>query len=53
VFTRAIVRTPGINFAEGLATVDLGVPRYDQVLAQHARYCEALQKCGLTITTLG
>jgi dimethylargininase len=53
VFTRAIVRTPGKNFAAGLTTVDLGAPRYDQVLAQHARYCEALQACGLAITTLG
>jgi dimethylargininase len=47
-----MVRTPGTNFAEGLTSVDLGVPRYDQVLAQHARYCEALVACGLAITTL-
>jgi dimethylargininase len=53
VFTHAIVRTPGKNFAAGLTMVDLGAPRYDQVLAQHARYCEALQACGLAITTLG
>jgi dimethylargininase len=52
VFTHAIVRTPGKNFADGLTTVDLGAPRYDQVLAQHARYCEALRACGLAITTL-
>ena len=25
---------------------------YDQVLQQHARYCEALRECGLNITTL-
>jgi dimethylargininase len=52
VFTHAIVRTPGSNFAEGLTSVDLGVPRYGQALAQHARYCEALQACGLAITRL-
>jgi dimethylargininase len=52
VFTHAIVRTPGKNFAQGLTKVDLGVPRYDQVLAQHARYCEALKACGLAITRL-
>jgi dimethylargininase len=52
VFTRAIVRSPGSNFAMGLTSVDLGVPRYDQALAQHARYCEALQACGLAITSL-
>jgi dimethylargininase len=52
VFTHAIVRTPGSNFAEGLTSVDLGVPQYDLVLAQHARYCEALEACGLAITNL-
>jgi dimethylargininase len=52
VFKHAIVRTPGMNFAQGLTSVDLGIPRYDQVLAQHARYCEALVACGLAITTL-
>jgi dimethylargininase len=52
VFKHAIVRLPGSNFAQGLTTADLGVPRYDQVLEQHARYCDALQACGLTLTTL-
>ena len=52
VFQHAIVRLPGINFAQGLTTVHLGVPLYDKVLQQHARYCEALQECGLTLTTL-
>jgi dimethylargininase len=52
VFTHAIVRIPGKNFAQGLTTAYLGVPRYDLVLEQHARYCEALRECGLTITTL-
>jgi dimethylargininase len=52
VFQRAIVRIPGNNFAEGLTTVQLGAPRYDQVLQQHARYCDALRECGLSLTTL-
>jgi dimethylargininase len=52
VFKNAIVRIPGINFAQGLTTVLLGVPGYERVLQQHARYCEALQECGLTITAL-
>jgi dimethylargininase len=52
VFQHAIVRLPGINFAQGLTTVHLGVPLYEKVLQQHARYCEALQECGLTLTTL-
>jgi dimethylargininase len=46
------VRIPGTNFAEGLTTVDLGVPRYQEVVKQHARYCEALRECGLAITPL-
>lgn len=52
MFSRAIVRIPGSNFADGLTTVDLGVPHFDQVLAQHAHYCDALRECGLEITSL-
>jgi dimethylargininase len=52
VFTHAIVRIPGNNFAQGLTTADLGIPRHERVREQHARYCEALRDCGLTITTL-
>jgi dimethylargininase len=48
----AIVRIPGSNFAEGLTTVDLGVPGYDKVLQQHSRYSKALEECGLTVLTL-
>ncbi|MFZ0747325.1 MAG: arginine deiminase family protein [Terracidiphilus sp.] len=52
MFKHAIVRIPGSNFAAGLTSVDLGVPQYGLVLAQHARYCEALKECGLSLTTL-
>lgn len=52
MFTRAIVRIPGSNFADGLTTVDLGVPHLDQVIEQHARYCDALRECGLELTAL-
>ncbi len=52
MFKHAIVRPPGTSFAQGLTTVQLGVPLYDKVLQQHARYCEALQACGLKLTTL-
>ena len=51
-FTRAIVRPPGANFADGLTTVDLGVPDYALTLRQHAAYCEALERCGLTLIRL-
>jgi dimethylargininase len=52
MFTEAIVRVPGKNFAEGLTTVQLGVPDFELVLAQHAEYCAALRGCGLNVTTL-
>lgn len=52
MFKHAIVRLPGPNFADGLTTVDFGVPQFDQVLAQHGSYCNALQDCGLALTTL-
>jgi dimethylargininase len=52
MFTKAIVRQPAPNFADGLTTVDLGVPDYQKTLAEHERYCEALQTCGLTLTRL-
>jgi dimethylargininase len=52
LFTHAIVRIPGSNFADGLTTVDLGVPNFDQVLEQHTHYCDALRECGLELTVL-
>ncbi len=52
MFTRAIVRIPASNFADGLTTVDLGTPHFDEVLHQHARYCDALRECGLALTIL-
>jgi dimethylargininase len=52
MFTRAILRIPGGNFADGLTTVELGVPHFDKVLAQYAHYCDALRECGLELTIL-
>lgn len=52
MFKHAIVRVPGPDFAQGLTTVDLGAPDYQEVLRQHGSYCEALRACGLTVTTL-
>jgi dimethylargininase len=51
-FTQAIVRLPAPNFAQGLTTVSLGEPDFALVLEQHARYCEALEECGLSLTVL-
>jgi dimethylargininase len=52
MFHRAIVRPPAPNFADGLTTVDLGVPDVAKALQQHARYCEALERCGLELVRL-
>jgi dimethylargininase len=52
MFTRAIVRPPAPNFAEGLTTADLGAPNYQRALKQHKDYCGALGQCGLTLIRL-
>jgi dimethylargininase len=52
MFTRAIVRTPAPNFAEGLTTAGLGRPDYELALRQHEAYCAALERCGLTLKRL-
>ncbi|HEV7683785.1 MAG TPA: arginine deiminase family protein [Pyrinomonadaceae bacterium] len=52
MFTRAIVRPPGPNFAAGLTRHDSGVPNYERALGQHAAYCDALEQCGLELTRL-
>lgn len=52
MFTRAIVKRPGANFASGLTSVDLGAPDYQITLQQHEAYCRVLQDCGLTLTRL-
>lgn len=52
MFTHAITRLPGVNFAKGLTRVDRGPPSFEMALAQHAAYCDALRACGLQIITL-
>jgi dimethylargininase len=51
-FERAIVRPPAENFADGLTTADLGTPDWQTAVAQHERYCEALETCGLALSRL-
>ncbi|HET6893437.1 MAG TPA: arginine deiminase family protein [Pyrinomonadaceae bacterium] len=50
--TRAIVRRPSTNFGEGLTSAGLGAPDYSRAIDQHTAYCSALERCGLTLTTL-
>jgi len=52
MFTKAIVRLPASNFADGLTTVSLGKPDFATTIIQHQRYCEALRECGLALTHL-
>jgi dimethylargininase len=52
MFSKAIVRQPCKNFADGLTTVTLGSPVLDRTLEQHAAYCKVLEDCGLEITQL-
>jgi dimethylargininase len=50
--TRALVRKPSPNFADGLTQGDHGVPAYALAKAQHERYCEELERCGLKLQHL-
>ena len=50
--TRALVRRPSPNFADGLTQGDQGVPSYSVAKAQHDLYCETLERCGLRVTRL-
>ncbi len=52
MYTHAIVRKPGANFADGITTAQLGKPDYEKALQQHSLYCTALKKCGLKLTIL-
>jgi dimethylargininase len=51
-FSRAIVRPPGANFADGLSSAGEGAPDLALALRQHRSYCEALRNCGLDLTPL-
>jgi dimethylargininase len=48
----AIVRPPSASFANGLTSVHLGAPDVRKALAQHADYCAALERCGLSLVRL-
>jgi dimethylargininase len=51
-FTSAIVRPPADNFADGITTSALGVPDLVLARAQHAAYCHALRRLGVTVVAL-
>lgn len=52
MFTHAIARRPGENFAQGLSTSDLGTPSYELIVKQHQAYVETLRSLGLEVIVL-
>ncbi len=52
-FTRALMRRPAPNFAEGLTTATcLGAPDYQRAMRQFEAYAQALRDCGLEVAVL-
>lgn len=52
MFSHAITRLPGENFADGLTTADLGRPDYSRILQQHQAYRQTLTSLGLDVIVL-
>ncbi len=52
MFTHAITRKPGENFAQGLTSANLGPPSYALILEQHTAYLERLRSLGLEVVVL-
>jgi len=52
MFTHAIARMPGSNFAEGITTANLGKPDFSRMNRQHQAYIQALRSLGLEVTVL-
>ncbi|MFL5375416.1 MAG: dimethylarginine dimethylaminohydrolase family protein [Myxococcales bacterium] len=50
--SRAVLRRPGPDFAQGITTASLGAPDYSLLLAQHAAYADALRSLGLAVEVL-
>lgn len=50
--SKALVRKPGSNFADGVTEANLGAPDLQLALSQHSRYCQMLESCGLEVITL-
>lgn len=52
-FTRALLRRPAANFADGItASSHLGAPDYQRAMRQYDSYAQALRACGLDVTVL-
>jgi len=51
-FYQAIVRPPGLAFANALTSLDLGVPNLSKALEQHEAYVRAIERCGVVVRIL-
>lgn len=52
MFTRALLRSPGPDFADGLTTAELGRPTLAAMEAQHRAYAATLAELGLEVELL-
>ena len=52
MYTRAITRKPGPDFAQGITGADLGAPDFQRMLEQHAAYVALLRTLGLEVEVL-
>jgi dimethylargininase len=52
MYSHAIVRKPGTDFAEGITASNLGNPDYSSMLHQHTAYTQTLRKLGLHVDIL-
>ena len=52
MFAEAIVRDVPETLDAGITSADLGKPDHAKAVAQHLRYIQALERCGLEVTAL-
>ncbi len=52
MFTHAITRKPGSNFANGITTSDLGTPSFLTMQQQHQAYINTIQSLGIEVIEL-
>ncbi len=52
MFTHAIVRKPGDDFARGITTSNLGIPQHELIMKQHEAYVRILRSLGLELIVL-
>jgi dimethylargininase len=51
-FTKALVRAPGRSVVNGLSSQTGPRPSFETIVAEHARYVQALEACGLAVEVL-